>query len=85
MPIQIFLHQMTPEETETIRNLFSHHPPTGGKADRHKMLRASAIDMAAEIYAHVPVGRERSLAITNLQEVLMWANAGVACNPEITS
>lgn len=36
-------------------------------------------DYAQEAQPHIP-SREKSLALTHLQESLMWLNAHVACN-----
>ena len=47
-------------------------------APLHAQLRRLYIDLAMEMILIVPEGRERSLALTELQNSLMWANAGVA-------
>jgi hypothetical protein len=31
----------------------------------------------------VPEGREKSLAYTNIEQALMWANAGIARHPDM--
>jgi hypothetical protein len=36
---------------------------------------------ASLIVERVPGGREQALALTKLEEVVMWANAGIARNP----
>lgn len=60
-----------------IEHTFSHHPPTPEKIAAHEMLRSAAKDFAY-IIDYLPAGREKSLAMTKLQETLMWANAAVA-------
>ena len=44
----------------------------------HALLREAYIGLGRVMMNNVPEGRERSLALTALQESLMWANAGVA-------
>lgn len=44
----------------------------------HSRLRQLYIELADELILLVPQGREQSLAMTELQASLMWANAGVA-------
>jgi len=57
---------------------FAYHTATGTQTDSYEVLRALARDFALEILELVPESREKSLAITHLEEALMWANAGIA-------
>jgi len=41
------------------------------------------LENLVEIIATLPNGRERSLAITKLEEAQMWANASLEVNGEI--
>lgn len=41
-------------------------------------LRGEAEDLAHRINDLVPEGREKSTALTKLEEVLFWANRGIA-------
>ena len=65
-------------------NRFDHHPPDVLKAAVHQLLRGIFKDVASVVAHECPEGREKSLAITKLEEALMWANASVARN-ELTS
>jgi len=47
-------------------------------APAHAVLREAYIHLANLVVKVAPGGREQSLALTALQESLMWANAGVA-------
>jgi hypothetical protein len=59
---------------------FDHHPPTDEKVVVHRVVRASYKELAESI-ASLPESREKSLALTALEESLMWANACIARNP----
>lgn len=61
---------------------FTYHPPKGDQPERYKRIRAKAKEFAALVVELVPPSRERSLALTKLEEVVMWANAGIARNQE---
>lgn len=64
---------------EEIRNRFSFHPATTpGRAEAHTDMRHAAAVMAGIINELVPEGREKELAMTKLEEVMFWGNAGIA-------
>lgn len=65
---------------EQIENTFSYHKPFGNQPDRYEQLRADAKVLAYSIQNCCPESREKSLAITNLQQAVMWANASIAIN-----
>lgn len=56
------------------------HPGTPDTAPLYEANRALAKSVASAWDQNLPDGREKSLALTALQEALMWANASVACN-----
>lgn len=56
------------------------HPATPTTGPRHDAVRAAAAAYAAALAAVVPGGRHRALALTAVQESMMWANAGIACD-----
>lgn len=64
---------------EIIRRL-GYHPVTEVTKPIFEANRASYIELANQIDESLPESREKSLALTALQESLMWANAAVACN-----
>lgn len=43
-----------------------------------ELIRAKALDFALEINRICPEGRTKSLALTSLEEAVMWANASIA-------
>lgn len=58
---------------------FTFHPATTAeRREAHEDVRALCRDVALELNELVPDGREKSLAITHLEDVMMWANAGIA-------
>lgn len=66
-------------ENSDLKNRFSFHPAdTPEKQHSHEMVRDELLDTAVLIDNLVPDSRELSLAITKLEEAMMWANAGIA-------
>ena len=59
---------------------FTYHAPKGTQQARYQDLRAKAKELADLIQIHTPPSRESSLALTNLQQAVMWANASIAIN-----
>jgi len=55
------------------------HPATPDTVPLFEGNRNRAITLALNWDATLPDGREKALALTALQEALMWANAAVAC------
>ena len=67
-------------EHADLDNRFTYHPPTGDQANRYTTIRELAHDFAVTLDALCPDSRELSLAITHLEETVMWANAAIARN-----
>lgn len=65
---------------EKIENAFTYHQPKEGQPEKYKALRSKAKELAYLIDELCPDGREKSLAMTKLEEASMWANASVARN-----
>jgi hypothetical protein len=63
-----------------IEKAFTYHPPKEGQPERYEAIRSEAKLLAALIDDLVPNSREKSLALTKLEECVMWANAGIARN-----
>jgi hypothetical protein len=59
-------------------NRFTYHYPKPGQAEDYEFLRDMAHEFSSAIDDIVPEGREKSLAITKLEEAVSWANAGIA-------
>jgi hypothetical protein len=68
-------------EKEDLDNRFKYHPPSDpGVAEQHEHVRYFARRMAEVIEQKCPDSREKSLAMTALEESMMWANAAIARN-----
>jgi len=63
-----------------IDNIFTHHPPHTDQTKRYEYLQAMAKVMAWSILKFTPPSREQSLALTNLEQAIFWANASIARN-----
>jgi hypothetical protein len=58
---------------------FAFHPATTDEKQlAHGQVRGSCLGIAQLLDEMLPDGREKSLAITKLQEVMFWANAAIA-------
>lgn len=63
-----------------IDRVFQYHQPFGTQQARYIVLREKAKEFAFLIEQNCPDSREKSLAMTNLQQTVMWANASIAIN-----
>lgn len=68
---------------EELDKRFNFHPATPTTGPKHDAVRRICRNMADILIELVPDGREQSLVVTHLEEVMYWANAGVARNPSI--
>ena len=68
---------MAPED---LSRRFTYHPPHGDQAFRYGEIRNRARAFADLINEMAPESHEKSLAITRLEEAVMWANAAIARN-----
>jgi hypothetical protein len=65
--------------SDDINNRFDFHPPkTPDRIQNHEAVRADIKASAAYLDLVLPDGREKSLALTKLEEALFWANAAIA-------
>lgn len=65
---------------ERIERDFSYHPPTDDHLSRYTGIRAHARALALCIAESTPASREQSVALTKLDEVVMFADAAIARN-----
>ena len=63
---------------DDILNRFKFHPATEVTGPLHDKIRLDAQYMAEQILTLVPPGRHQACALTALQEMMMWCNAGIA-------
>jgi hypothetical protein len=55
-----------------------HAATTEEKRDAHTSIRQECRRLADDLNERLPEGREKSTAITKLEEVMFWANAALA-------
>ena len=65
---------------EQIDNIFTYHPPFGTQQERYVSIREKAKELAHLMNDACPDSREKSLALTNLQQSVQMANASIAIN-----
>ncbi len=63
---------------ERIENAYTYHAPKEDQEDKYQRIRAKAKELAYLIDEECPASREKSLAMTKLEECAMWANVSVA-------
>lgn len=63
-----------------IHNSYEYHSPKDDQPQRYETIRAEAKKLALLIDRLCPNSREKSLAQTNLEQAVMWANKSIACN-----
>jgi hypothetical protein len=73
-------YQLTEKEIQDMEKRFTYHPPKGDQQGRYVEIRDTAHAVALGICQNCPESRERSLALTHLEEAVMWANAAIARN-----
>lgn len=65
---------------EQIERIFTYHAPFGTQPSRYVLIRDAAKSLAHLINNSCPESREKSLALTNLQQSVQMANASIAIN-----
>lgn len=73
-------HDYTNEANRELENKFKYHAPKPGQPEKYEAIREKAKELAYLIGELVPDSREKSLAMTKLEECSMWANAGIERN-----
>ena len=66
--------------TPDLENRFTYHPPKGNQPAKYQGIRQMARTLAQYVDTNAPDSREKSLALTHLEETVMWANAAIARN-----
>ena len=74
------MYPITDEEKARLKKDFTYHPPRTDQIPRYEEILDYARTFAATILKDCPPSRERSLALTSLEEAVFWANASIARN-----
>ena len=72
-------------DIEELENRFAYHPPTTEERKRaHEQVRELCLNLAIDLNGLMPASRPREavLVVTHLEEVMFWANAAIARQPE---
>jgi hypothetical protein len=69
-----------PKKNPDLENRFTYHPPKEGQPVKYEALRQKAKELAYLVDELCPNSKEKSLAITHVEEVVFWANAAIARN-----
>lgn len=65
---------------DDIERGFTYHAPKPGQPERYQAIREQAKTLALSLAEKCPGSRELSLALTHLEQTVMWANAAIARN-----
>lgn len=60
--------------------IWTYHPPKGSQPERYLAIRGKARELAELILETTPKSREQSVALTELETAIFWANAAIARN-----
>lgn len=60
-------------------NWFTYHPPEGQDIQKYMFIRDKAKEFAELILKYTPTCSDQTVAIRKIREVVMTANASIAC------
>lgn len=69
---------MTVDSADIAHRFAFHAATTEEKRDAHTSVRQACRTLADFLNEKLPEGREKALAMTNLEEVMLWGNAALA-------
>lgn len=70
---------MQPDPKARNARNFTAYPPRGAdQIEQHSVVRTWCNSLANTLVDTCPEGRELSLALTNLEQVMFWANAAIS-------
>lgn len=73
-------YEASEKDKKNIENNFKYHTPKNGQSEKYEEIRAQAKELAKKLVELCPPSRELSLALTELESAVMWANAAIARN-----
>lgn len=65
-------------DQKELNTRFTYHPPKGDQQERYVKIRDQGKTLAEVISELTPSSREQALALTSLEQAIMWANAAIA-------
>jgi hypothetical protein len=71
---------MSQEDLEQLTKNFTYHAPKEDQPRRYTEIRDQGKAFAHAVLEDCPNSRERSLALTKIEEAVMWANSAIARN-----
>lgn len=74
------MYEVSDEMKDRIENNFTYHSPNESQQERYPKLREKAKELAILICELTPASREQSVALTELETSVFWANAAIARN-----
>lgn len=75
-------YEPSEKDQKNIENNFKYHAPNPelGQPEKYENIRYEARKLAETMMALCPPSRELSIALTELETAVMWANAAIARN-----
>ncbi len=73
-------YPITDVDREDFATRFTYHVVKNNQGERYIQLRSEARELAELFIESCPPSRERSLAMTKLEEAIFWAAAAIARN-----
>lgn len=70
--------ELSAEDRAYLDKTFAHHPPNYEQAERYQTIRTQFRALAEILLLTCPPSRDRSVALTNLETAMFWANASIA-------
>jgi hypothetical protein len=76
------MYQLTEKQLKELEVRFTYHAPQGTQPTRYQLIRDGARVYAQLLMESCPESRELALALTALENAVMWANASIARNEQ---
>jgi hypothetical protein len=73
-------YEPSEKDKKNLENNFKYHAPKDDQSAKYEEIRAQAKAFAEKLIALCPPSRELSVALTELETAVMWANAAIARN-----
>uniref|UniRef100_A0A6M3KCJ1 Acb2/Tad1 hairpin domain-containing protein n=1 Tax=viral metagenome TaxID=1070528 RepID=A0A6M3KCJ1_9ZZZZ len=73
-------YELAEKQLYEMQKRFTYHAPKNGQPTRYVEIRETYLAVALGLCQNCPESRELSLALTKLEESVMWANAAIARN-----